>query len=56
MKWLVSFIEKLSCKHQWNLEKSIDVHSNYKPNDIPYSLIYMYKCTICGNFKKVRIP
>lgn len=48
---IMSFLRKWSCNHKWTLE-SKDRFSNSWGNVYHITL---YKCSECGNFKKIKI-
>lgn len=48
---LRNFLRKFSCNHKWVRESEERFSNGY--GDIHYS--YLYKCTECGDFKKIKL-
>lgn len=50
-------LEKIFCLHSWEQKEYIKAYDNSdkRPERLPSYLIYLYCCSKCGAFKKVRM-
>lgn len=49
-EFISAILEKIACKHEWELWRTINVTDDYGGS---YH-IYHFKCNKCGKFKKVK--
>lgn len=54
---LKQLIEKLLCKHKWEVLDRIRIYKTYfdQTTDFPYKIIEVFVCQNCGKIKKIKI-
>lgn len=53
MKWIILFLEKLFCKHQWTTYKKMDIFVNDDTSKLPVKTRATLFCTQCGKIKQI---
>ena len=54
-KVIISIVEKLACKHEWEILLQKDVEKNDQWGRHLPQTHFLMKCTKCGKLKKMKI-
>ncbi|MCL2815985.1 MAG: hypothetical protein FWD23_15420 [Oscillospiraceae bacterium] len=47
-------LRKPSCQHEWKTEQTTEYHLGGR-DGTPMYRVYLYKCSLCGKFKKIKM-